>query len=66
MASSALDQKPLEISREGFNEDVLEQLVTHIPDIVVQRPVNSPNPQTVRSYGVLMFADISGFTLRMF
>ena len=29
---------------------------------MVQRQPNSPVPQTVRSYGVLLFADVSGFT----
>lgn len=39
---------------------VLEQLVTHIPDMVVYRAHNAPLPQTIHSYGVVMFADISG------
>ncbi len=39
---------------------VLEQLVTHIPDMVVYRAHNAPMPQTIHSYGVVMFADISG------
>ena len=40
--------------------DVLEQLITHVPDIVVHRSPKSLIPQTVQSYGVLMFGDISG------
>ena len=38
----------------------LEQLVTHIPDLVVHRSHGEPLPQTIHSYGVVMFTDISG------
>lgn len=39
---------------------VLEQLVTHIPDLIAYRVHDAPLPQTIHSYGVVMFADISG------
>ena len=39
---------------------VAEQLASHIPDVVIQRPHDAPLPQTVHSYGVIVFADISG------
>ena len=42
---------------------ILEQLATHIPDLVIQRPHDAPLPQTVLSYGVILFADISGKTI---
>ena len=41
-------------------ELALEQLVTHIPDLVIVRPTGESLPQTVHSYGVIVFADISG------
>ena len=41
-------------------EPVLEQLATHVPDLIVFRTHDAPLPQTIRSYGVVMFADISG------
>ena len=39
---------------------VLEQLVTHVPDLIVYRSHDAPLPQTIHSYGVVMFGDISG------
>ena len=39
---------------------IFGQLVTHVPDLVVHRSHDEPLPQTVHSYGVVMFADISG------
>lgn len=44
-------------------ELVLEQLAAHIPDLVIQKPVSDHLPQTVHSYGVVVFADISGTLL---
>jgi len=41
-------------------ELALEQLATHIPDIVLQRPHIDNPPQTIDSCGVVVFADISG------
>lgn len=41
-------------------EPVLEQLATHVPDLIVFRSHDAPLPQTVHSYGVIMFGDISG------
>ena len=38
----------------------MEQLVTHVPDLVVYRSHSAPLPQTIHSYGVVMFGDISG------
>lgn len=38
----------------------MEQLAAHIPDLVIQKPVSDHLPQTVHSYGVVVFADISG------
>ena len=44
---------------------VLEQLASHIPDLVVYRAHNAPLPQTIHSYGVVMFADISGTHIKL-
>lgn len=41
-------------------EPVLEQLATHVPDLIVFRSHDAPLPQTIHSYGVVMFTDISG------
>lgn len=41
-------------------ELALEQLATHIPDLVFQKPQSDHLPQTIHSYGVIVFADISG------
>lgn len=41
-------------------ELVLERLATLIPDIVIQKPISDHLPQTIHSYGVIVFADISG------
>ena len=41
-------------------EPVLEQLATHVPDLIVFRSHDAPLPQTIHSYGVIMFGDISG------
>ena len=49
-------------SSEGF----LEQLVSHIPDLVVARAYDAPLPQTIHSYGVVMFADISGKNVSLY
>lgn len=38
----------------------LDQLATHVPDVVIHRSHTAPIPQTVHSYGVVMFADVSG------
>ena len=41
-------------------EPILEQLATHVPDLIVFRSHDAPLPQTIHSYGVIMFGDISG------
>ena len=41
-------------------DPVLEQLATHVPDLIVFRSHDAPLPQTIHSYGVVMFTDISG------
>lgn len=41
-------------------EPALEQLATHVPDLIVFRSHDAPLPQTIHSYGVVMFTDISG------
>jgi hypothetical protein len=46
-------------------ELVLEQLATHIPDLVIQKPLIDHLPQTIYSYGVIVFADISGIVQLM-
>ena len=61
MASShAVAVYPSSSSNSVDLNDVLKQLITHIPDIIVHRSPNSEIPETVGSYGVMMFADISG------
>ena len=45
---------------------VLEQLVTHVPDLIVYRSHDAPLPQTIHSYGVVMFGDISGSQSEIF
>ena len=42
--------------------DMLKQLVTHVPDLVVNRLMDSKmEPPTLeKNYGVLVFADVSG------
>ena len=42
---------------------VLEQLVTHVPDIIVHHSNDQSVPRTINSYGVVMFADISGWMI---
>ena len=39
---------------------ILQQLATHIPDIILYRSYQSPVPQMIHGYGVLMFLDVSG------
>lgn len=39
---------------------VLEQLATHIPDMVLYRSPQAPVPQITHCYGVIMFLDVSG------
>ena len=39
---------------------VFKQIVAYVPDMVVHRSPDSPIPQAVETYGVLLFADISG------
>ena len=46
-------------------EPVLEQLATHVPDLIVFRSHDAPLPQTIHSYGVIMFGDISGKHFRI-
>ena len=38
----------------------LEQLATHIPDMVLYRSHQAPVPQITHCYGVMMFLDVSG------
>ena len=38
----------------------IQQLVAHVPDMVVYRSHEAALPQTIYSYGVVMFVDISG------
>ena len=38
----------------------LEQLATHIPDMVLYRSHLAPVPQITHCYGVIMFLDVSG------
>lgn len=38
----------------------LEQLATHIPDMVLYRSPQAPVPQITHCYGVIMFLDVSG------
>ena len=45
---------------EAQLDPVLEQLATHVPDLIVFRSHDAPLPQTIHSYGVVMFTDISG------
>lgn len=46
-------------------EPILEQLTTHVPDLIVFRSHDAPIPQTIHSYGVIMFGDISGKFLNL-
>ena len=41
-------------------ELALEQLATHIPDLVLRRSPLDPVPQITHCYGVMMFLDVSG------
>ena len=41
-------------------ESTTERLAAHLPDVVIRRPLDTPLPFTVRSFGVIVFADISG------
>lgn len=41
------------------------QLLPFLPDIIVHRSHKSPISQTVHSFGVVMFADISGMSLSL-
>ena len=43
-----------------FSSLALEQLATHIPDMVLYRSHQSPVPQITHCYGVIMFLDVSG------
>jgi len=43
---------------------VLNQLVTHAPDLIAYRDPNAALPETTDTYGVVMFADISGMFLQ--
>lgn len=47
-------------------EPILEQLATHVPDLIVFRSHDAPLPQTIHSYGIVMFGDISGKVSRVF
>ena len=42
--------------------EMLQQLVTHVPDLIVNRLMDSKMelPTMERNYGVLVFADVSG------
>uniref|UniRef100_A0A1X7VFP5 Guanylate cyclase domain-containing protein n=1 Tax=Amphimedon queenslandica TaxID=400682 RepID=A0A1X7VFP5_AMPQE len=44
------------------NRIILEQLASHLPDLIVHRSSFPAVPETVNKYGVLLFGDISGFT----
>ncbi len=41
-------------------DSAAEQLAAHLPDVVITRPYDAPIPQTIHTYGVIVFADISG------
>ena len=43
----------------------LEQLATHIPDMVLYRSHQAPVPQIVHCYGVIMFLDVSGTAVNL-
>lgn len=53
-----LPTAPLDSESED-DEDIL-QLLPYLPDLIVHRHHDAPLPQTEHSYGVIMFADISG------
>lgn len=62
-ARQSLDGGERRVSGESEAEQlepVLEQLATHVPDLIVFRSHDAPLPQTIHSYGVIMFGDISG------
>ena len=55
-----VDHFTIAASLLGNRADALSQLATYVPDVVIHRSHTAPIPQTVHSYGVVMFADISG------
>ena len=62
----AVDKSACHISEDGNPEEekelsvVLEQLATHIPDMVLYRSHEAPVPQIKHCFGVMMFLDVAG------
>ena len=65
----AVDKSACDISEDGNPEEseeekelsvVLEQLATHIPDMVLYCSHEAPVPQIKHCFGVMMFLDVAG------
>ena len=46
--------------KERNEKLILNQLLSHTPDLVALRSPESPVPETFQLYGIVLFADISG------
>lgn len=48
------------VIQKDLQDQALRQLLTHIPDIVIDSDHTRPMPQVKHLIGVVLFADISG------